>query len=231
MLKRDKIIQSLIANGYNEELVNELPKAFIEDYFEKDKETLSEALDIFIDIVQSGDVSPNEFGCVYFGSITKMSGRDFKPDDYKGLFYNFKSHIKEEYLTIVKRRPLRNILVNAGILELDEDYCKYNEEIIGSKENWHDLCKITCTFYCPKEHEYRYNTIYIRLNDLLKLLATKGISNDNKRFQIVVGNNHPEYLIEENNSDLFINYDAIMSLGNTQAETEELVPKKKPEKN
>lgn len=52
MLKRDKVIQSLIANGYDEELVNELPKAFIEDYLEKEKETLSEALDNFIDRVQ-----------------------------------------------------------------------------------------------------------------------------------------------------------------------------------
>lgn len=54
-----------------------------------------------------------------------MSKVDFQDDDYSGLFYNFKFHIKEEFLNVIKRRPLRNILVNAGVLELVDEYQRY----------------------------------------------------------------------------------------------------------
>lgn len=51
MLKREKAIQLLIANGYDDTLATELPKLFVADYFEKGQELISEELDIFIDLV------------------------------------------------------------------------------------------------------------------------------------------------------------------------------------
>lgn len=207
MLKRDNVIQSIIANGYNEELVKELPKLFIEDYLEKDKETLSEALDIFIDRVQSGELIANEFGNNFFGIIQKMSENDFNPNTCDGLFYNFKFHIKEEYLTIVKRRPLRNILVNAGVLELDDERQRYNQEIVGSPLDWQNLCKINCISI--RSHDYKYYTLYIRLEDLYTIFENKGI-------------NETEWKIS--NGDIFINHEAIVFIGKEN----EYLPKKKP---
>ena len=225
MLKRDKVIQSLIANGYDEELVNELPKAFIEDYLEKEKETLSEALDNFIDRVQDENTvtAYNVDNNIFFGSMQRMKQHDFYPDACDGLFYNFKSHIIEEFLTIIKKRPLRNILINAGVLELADDYQKFHGDILGKTETWKDLCAVNCISYYPNKHNYQFRIIYLRLDDFIALLENKGIKKENMA--------NPYYIPDSLHYDIFINGDAIMAIGNTQHNTEELVPKKKPEKN
>lgn len=234
MLKREETIQSMIRDGYDDTLATELPKLFIKDYLEKEKDLLSEALDIFIDRVQSGDIIGNEDKNVYFGSIQKMSENDFKSAACDGLFYNFKSHITEEFLNIVKRRPLRNILLSNGALELDiyNGYQKYHKEIVGSPKEWQDLCEISIITYYPYKHEYSYHKIYIRLNDLLTLFANKGIINEN---DISTEYKKPDFATimtqfeTSYDGDIYINYDAIMAIGNALDNKEEYVPKMKPE--
>ncbi len=212
MLKREKNIQLLIANGYDDSLVSELPKLFIDDYFEKGKEMISEALDIFIDSVQRGDIIPDENNNVAFASIEKMDENDYNPKASDGIFYSFKFHITEEFMHIIGRRPLRNILVNNGVLEYDSGYRKFHKEIVGSPKEYYDLCEIATRYY----NTNNWLRTYIKSTDLLTILSSKGFSEES--IAIIYGEYGfgPRYPKVIPNDGVYINYDAIMSLGNSQ---------------
>lgn len=221
MLKREEAIQSMIRDGYDDTLATKLPKLFIEDYLEKEEEIISEALDIFIDSVQRGDITPDKYNNVNFANIKKMTVEDYKLEHCDGLFYNFKSHITEEFLTIVKRRPLRNILQNSGVLDLNDGYQYYHKEIVGLPYEYYDLCRIFPYI------NYNSDSHYIKSGDLDELLLRKGFNEDS--ISIVFGEIGlaPMFQKDKPNDGIYINYDAIMSLGNSK----EYVPKMKPETN
>lgn len=158
MLKREKVVQELIANGYDENLVAELPKLFIEDYLEKEKEDLSEIIDIFIDKVQSGEAINyyNKDENIYFGSIEKIEESDSFPNVSNNVFSHFKEEINEYFMEVIKRRPLRNILLNAGVLKLDGEGLKYYKDIISSSDSFSDLCEVCCICYDKDRHHYNF---------------------------------------------------------------------------
>lgn len=173
MLKREEIIQSPM---YDYDLVNELPKAFLENFFEKEKEALSEAIDKFIDRVKSGNelVEHRKYGRFCFGNINTMNKREFDSDYPGGMFELLKSRINKEFFEIIKRRHyLRDISTNHETLELD---------IVGAPENWQDLCEIrTLDSYEEKNGSIwnkSYKKNYIRLNDFLNLMESKGIEKE-----------------------------------------------------
>lgn len=219
MLKRDEAIQALIRDGYDDAIVTELPKLFIADYFEKEEEIISEALDIFIDSVQRGDIAPDKYNNVNFANIKKMTVEDYKLGHCDGLFYNFKSHITEEFLTIVKRRPLRNILQNSGVLELNDGHQYYHKEIVGLPHEYYDLCRIFPYI------NYNSDSHYIKSGNLDELLLRKGFSEDS--ISIVFGEIGlaPMFQKDKPNDGIYINYDAIMALGNSKEYVPKVTPK------
>lgn len=207
MLKREKAIQLLIANGYDDTLATELPKLFVADYFEKGQELISEELDIFIDLVQRGDITPDENNRVRFAYMEKMTANDFNQTNSWGVYYEFKHHITEEFINIVKRRPLRNVLLNNGVLELDNGYQRYHKEIVGSPQECCDLCDI-------HPHTYNAKQTYIKSRDLLAILLNKGIKEES--IAVIYSNCGMNSTPSKETSDgnIYIDYDAIMTLGN-----------------
>lgn len=217
MKKRDQIIQQLIANGYNDDLATQLPKLFIDDYFEEAKELLSEALDIFIDKVQSRDIIPDKDNNVFFGNFQKMNENiSYLNPAIDRVFYDFRWSILIGFLTIVKRRPLINILLNGGALGYHDGELLYRKEVVGPSTEYSGLCEIT-----PHLLESQsYSTIYIQLKDLLELLLSKGIREEDITFVYneigINAKGEPTLSSNINDTGIFINYDVIKKLGNCQ---------------
>lgn len=202
MLKREKTIQQLIQNGYDDSLATQLPKLFIEDFFDKEQEKLSEALDIFIDRVQTADYLPySNDANVTFGGIEKMRENDFDRKSVDGIFYNFRYRIREEFTHIVRRQPLQNVLLSGGAMKYHPELADitvrpvlFEKEIVGNPEEYSDLCLV---------HPYggiSKGSSYIRIRDLYALLQSKGF------------NEEAISIILENEKICF-KYDDVMELG------------------
>ena len=207
MKNMDKATRLLIMNGYDEEIAKQLPKLFISDYFERGLERISESFDLFIDLVQSGSKTPNQNNKVKFALIKKMSENDMDPKSTDGLFYNFRSNVKEEFFSKIKRRPLKNILENNGAFSNDDGYLRYFVPIVGEPQEYTDLCAIVLYIGYVE-------TIYVRIKDLYKLLKYKGF--DEKTISLILGDYGTglRYPKTVPNEGIYINYDAIMNLGN-----------------
>lgn len=217
MKKRDQIIQQLIANGYNDDLATQLPKLFIDDYFEEAKELLSEALDIFIDKVQSRDIIPDKDNNVFFGNFQKMNENiSYLNPAIDRVFYDFRWSILIGFLTVVKRRPLINILLNGGALGYHDGELLYRKEVVGPSTEYSGLCEITPHLLESQSH----STIYIQLKDLLELLLSKGIREGDITFVYneigINAKGEPTLSSNINDTGIFINYDVIKKLGNCQ---------------
>lgn len=176
MLKRDEVIKQLIQNGYDDSLATQLPKLFIEDFFDKEQEKLSEALDIFIDNVQIADCLPDKNNNVTFGKIERMKEKDFDGKSVDGIYYNFRHYIKEEFTNIVRRQPLQNVLLSGGAMkyhpELEEQTIRpvlFEKEIVGIPKKYSNLCVVYPYYGTTKDGSY------IRLGDLFSLLESKGL--------------------------------------------------------
>ena len=207
MKNMEKATHLLIMNGYDEEIAKQLPKLFISDYFEKELERISESFDLFIDLVQRGSKTPNQNNKVKFALIKKMSGDDMYSKFADELFYNFQSNLKEEFFNKIKRRPLKNILENNGAFSNDDGYLHYFVPIVGEPQEYQDLCAV---ILCIESVE----TVYIKIKDLYELLKYKGF--DEKTITLILdeygnGLRYPRTVPDEG---IYINYDAIMNLGN-----------------
>lgn len=209
MLKSEKAISLLIKEGYNDELVTQLPKLFIEDFFEAEQAKLSKGIDILIDMVQSGHVTPDANNNVNFAGIIKMEEYDMDPKCFSGLFYNFKSHITEEFMHVIQMRPLRNILLDAGAMEYPDEYRypTFSKEIVGGPEKYQDLCQVS-----PRVGSA--GSSYIKVNDLYSLLLSKGFSEES--ISVIWGESSfgPRHQGAVPNEGIYVNYDAIMKIGN-----------------
>ena len=205
MTRTDKATRLLIANGYDDELATELPKLFIADFFEKEKEKLSEAVDIFIDCVQSERIMPNENGFVNFAGIIKMEKQDFE-GSFDGLFYHFNSQLEEEFFNRIKRLPLKNILQNGGAFSNEDGHLDYSKPIVGTPQEYADLCKVS-------PYNSNIDKIYIRANDLCSLLKEKGFSED--MISIIFGEYGlgPRYPRAVKNEGIYIDFNSVMNLG------------------
>lgn len=206
MTRTDKVTRLLIANGYDDELATNLPKLFIADFFEKEQEKLSEAVDIFIDCVQRGSVIPNEKGFVNFAGITKMEKRDFE-NSCNGLFYDFNSSLEEKFFHKINRLPLKNILQNGGAFSNEGGYLNYSKPIVGTPQEYTDLYEVS-------PYNGNINKIYIRANDLYSLLEEKGFSGDMISTMCGEYGLGPRYPKAIKNEGVYINYNSIMDLGN-----------------
>ncbi len=215
MTRTDKATRLLIANGYDDKLATELPKLFIANFFEKEQEKLSEAIDVFIDCVQNGSIIPNENGFVNFAGIIKMEKQDFE-DSCDGLFYNFDSHLTEEFFYRIRRLPLRNILQNGGAFSNEDGYLRYSKPIVGSSQEYADLCEV-------RPYNSNINGVYIRANDLCTLLKEKGFSED--MISIIWGEYGfgPRYPRTIKNEGIYINYNSIMNLGNIDEQKQKTI--------
>lgn len=207
MKNMEKATHLLIMNGYDEEIAKQLPKLFISDYFEKGLERISESFDLFIDLVQRGSKTPNQNNKVKFALIKKMSGDDMYSKFADELFYNFQSNLKEEFFNKIKRRPLKNILENNGAFSNDDGYLHYFVPIVGEPQEYQDLCAV---ILCIESVE----TVYIKIKDLYELLKYKGF--DEKTITLILGEygNGLRYPRTVPDEGIYINYDAIMNLGN-----------------
>ncbi len=209
MLKSEKAISLLIKDGYNDELVTQLPKLFIADFFDEERAKLSKAIDILIDRVQSGQVTPDVNNNVNFAGIIKMEESDMDPESIDGLFYNFEFHITEEFMYVIQRRPLRNILLDAGVMKYTDkrSYPIFSKEIVGGPEKYQDLCQV-------RPYIGSDDSSYIKTNDLYSLLLSKGFSEES--ISVIWGEYGfgPRYPRVVPNEGIYINYDAIMRIGN-----------------
>ena len=207
MKNMEKATHLLIMNGYDEEIAKQLPKLFISDYFEKGLERISESFDLFIDLVQGGSKTPNQNNKVKFALIKKMSEDDMDSKSVNGLFYNFRSNLKEEFFSKIKRRPLKNILENNGAFSNDDGYLHYFVPIVEKPQEYQDLCAV---ILCIESVE----TVYIKIKDLYELLKYKGF--DEKTITLILGEygNGLRYPRTVPDEGIYINYDAIMNLGN-----------------
>lgn len=215
MTRTDKVTRLLIANGYDDKLATELPKLFIADFFEKEQEKLSEAIDVFIDCVQNGSIIPNENGFVNFAGIIKMEKEDFE-DSCNGLFYNFNSHLKEGFFYRIRRLPLKTILQNGGAFSNEDGYLRYFKPIVGTSQEYADLCEV-------RPYTGNIDGAYIRANDLCTLLKEKGFSED--MISIIwgeygFGSRYPRTI---KNEGIYINYNSIMNLGNIDGQKQKTI--------
>lgn len=216
MLKSEMAIRQLILKGYDDNLATQLPKLFIDEFFDKEQEKLIEDLDIFIDGVQRGNILPGKNGNICFCKILKMEKRDMDKNSVVGIFYNFRCHIDEEFTRIVKRQPLQNILLEGGAMkfhpELEyaiKDPVYFEKEIVGNPEEYSDLCVVT-----PMSGR----SSYIRLGDLYSLLRDSGFNNDS--IAIVFGEYGfgPRYPRTVPNAGIYLKYDTIINLGTLNLE-------------
>lgn len=210
MKNLEKATHLLIMNGYDEELAKKLPELFISDYFESGLERISESFDLFIDLVQSGSKTPNQNNKVKFALIKKMSEGDMLSKFTDELFYNFQSNLKEEFYNKIRRRPLKNILENNGAFSNDDGYLHYFVPIVGKPQEYTDLCAVILNIGSVE-------TIYVKIKDLYELLKYKGF--DEKTITIILGD-YGYGLIYPSavpNEGIYINYDAIMNLGNFES--------------
>ena len=170
------------------------------DFFDAERAKLSKSIDIFIDKVQSGQVTPDTNNNVNFAGIIKMEDSDMDPESIDGLFYNFKFHITEEFMHIIQMRPLRNILLDAGVMEYPDkrSYPIFSKEIVGSPEKYQDLCQV-------RPHIGNDYSSYIKSNDLYSLLLSKGFSEES--ISVIWGEKGFA-------PGIYVNYDAIMKIGN-----------------
>lgn len=215
MLKRDIIIQQLTANGYDDALAAELPKAFISDFFDKELEKLSEELDIFIDEVHSGRILPDANNNVVFRGILKMEESDMTGKSVSGIFYDFCSKIIEDFNYIVKRQPLQKILLSGGamVYHPELECISYNpvvfeKDIVGSPAENSDLCCVG-------------NKYYVKADDLYTLISSKGFNRE--VFSVIFGlyGCGPRYPKEVPEEGIYFNYNAVMALGNNDTYSRE----------
>lgn len=205
MLKREAAISQLILKGYDDNLATQLPKLFIDDFFEREQEKLSEALDIFIDKVQRGYIMSDGNNSVLFGRILKMEKRDMdkKPN---GIFYEFRSHINEEFTSIVKRQPLLKILLEGGAMKFHPEFesVYFDKEIVGNPEEYSDLCVVSLMSDI---------SAYIKIGDLYSLLQNRGFNIDS--IAIVFGEYGfgPRYPQTVPNAGIYLKYDDVINLG------------------
>lgn len=214
MLKRETAIRQLILNGYDDSLATQLPKLFIADFLDKEQEKLSEALDVFIDYVQRGYISPNTDDNVIFGSIQKMGEEDMDTNSVDGIFYNFRSHIIEEFTRIVKRQPLQDILLEGGAMKFhpelayaSNDPVYFEKEIVGSPEEYSDLCVVS------PMHGVSSDSSYIKAQDLHSLLLSKGFNEES--IAIIFGEYGmgPRYPKAVPNDGIYLRHDDVVNLG------------------
>ncbi len=214
MLKRETAIRQLILNGYDDSLATQLPKLFIADFLDKEQEKLSEALDIFIDYVQRGYISPDTDDNIIFGSIQKMGEEDMDTNSVDGIFYNFRSHITEEFTRIVKRQPLQDILLEGGAMKFhpelayaSNDPVYFEKEIVGSPEEYSDLCVVS------PMHGVSSNSSYIKAQDLYSLLLSKGFNEES--IAIIFGEYgmEPRYPKTVPNDGIYLRHDDVVNLG------------------
>ena len=156
-----------------------------------------------------GQVTPDANNNVNFAGIIKMEESDMDPESVSGLFWNFNSHITEEFMHVITRRPLRNILLEAGAMEyLDEDrYPIFSKEIVGGSEKYQNLCQVT-------PYVGSSDSSYIKASDLYSLLLSKGFSEES--ISVIWGEYGfgPRYPRAVPNEGIYVNYDAIMKIGN-----------------
>lgn len=214
MTRTEKATRLLIANGYDDALATELPKLFIADFFEKEQEKLSEAIDVFIDGVQNGSIMPNENGFVNFAGIIKMEEQDFE-DSCNGLFYNFASHLEREFYLRIGRLPLK-ILQSGGAFSNEDGYFGYFKPIVGTSEEYADLCEV-------RPYNSNINGVYIRANNLYTLFKEKGFSDD--MISIIWGEYGfgPRYPRTIKNEGIYINYNSVMKLGNIDEQKQKTI--------
>lgn len=221
MLKRETAIRQLILNGYDDSLATQLPKLFIADFLDKEQEKLSEALDVFIDYVQRGYISPNTDGNVIFGSIQKIGEKDMDTNSVDGIFYNFSSHIIEEFNRIVKRQPLQNILLEGGAMKIhpelsyaSNDPVYFEKEIIGSPEEYSDLCVVSSIM-----RGVSFDSSYIKVQDLYSLLLSKGFNEES--IAIIFGDYGmgPRYPKAVPNDGIYLRHDDVVNLGAEKLKT------------
>lgn len=203
MKNMEKAIRHLITNGYDEKLAKQLPKLFISDFFDSELEKISESIDLFVDRVQRGSEVPNQNNNVKFAIIKG----DINPKSKSRLFYNFKYNLKKEFFNKIRRRPLKNILEKNGAFSCDSQYLRYFVPVVGEPQEYTDLCVVILLMGYVQ-------TVYIKLKDLYALLKEKGF--DEKTIKIILGEYgnglvYPNTIPDEG---IYINYDAIMNLGN-----------------
>lgn len=203
MKNMEKAIRYLIKNGYDENLAKQLPKLFVSDYFDGELEKISESIDLFVDRVQRGSEVPNQNNNVRFAIIKG----DINPKSKSCLFYNFKYNLTKEFFNKIRRRPLKNILEKNGAFSYDSKYLRYFVSVVGEPQGYTDLCVVILLMGYVQ-------TVYIKLKDLYELLKDKGF--DEKTIKIILGE-YGNGLVYPNtipNEGIYINYDAIMNLGN-----------------
>ncbi len=204
MLKRETAIRKLIIDGYDDELATQLPKLFIIDFFEKSQDEISEYLDTFIDRVQRGYTKPCKDDKIFFGLIQKMGEKDMYINYTGGVFYNFRSQIKEEFTRVVRRQPLQDILLEGGAMKLHPEYASFSnnpvyfeKEIVEDPEEYRDLCLVSTA------NGETFSINYIMFSDLLSLIKSKGLSEDSISVK----------LDGEVNGSIYLKYDDVINLG------------------
>lgn len=206
LLKRETIIWDLILNGYNDLIVDQLPKLFIEDFFNKEQEKLSEDLDIFIDEIQKGSGLPDENGNVIFGVIQRIEGNDMKQKSLESIFSQFQYHITNEFMRIVRRQPLQKILIDGGFMKPvskvgdHRPSFAFNKGFIENSKEYCDLCIV--------KSYVSLNCLYIKTRDLYSLLQSKGISKESVSICHMISSS-----VDNLNEGFCIKYRDIMKLG------------------
>ncbi len=163
MKKLNEAIKFLLLGNYDEQLANDLPKIFIEDYLEKQKEALGIEIEYSLHVILSNSID-TEYRIGYIQMNSGESENDVYP--------SFKCLIKNIFLDRVRMEPLKSILVKYGTLQYVEEKQTelYTKNIMESESEYADLCRFGGSMF--------KNFYYIRYAELLALLEDKGYPKD-----------------------------------------------------
>lgn len=236
MLKSDNVVQNIILNGYNKNIVTELPKAIIDDFLEREIDKLSEAFDIFIDKVQNYEIIDDEDGNLNFGEVYKVGTNSTCELNNCNKFIEV---ITNKLAQIINRKPLKTILLeeNAISIKLEssnpQDMFTYNfiKYLIPDFDN-NDLKSIEklatifeCQDLCLVFPDYGVHNegFFVKLSDLYSLLTNKGINKDDVLLYI------SSFPLAE--SGIYFDFDQILNLGKRLPNNEHKLIRSNPQEN
>ena len=120
MTEYESSIEKLMSDGYDEILVRQLPRLYVQDSFIKEREILSVALDEVIQYVQSGEIT-----CKKRDNMIRIAGIDRenfvwnpqvigKPEEYSDLCRVYVCNVDNGWCYI-KENDLYDLLAEKGL--------------------------------------------------------------------------------------------------------------------
>lgn len=200
MKKYEKIKQDIILNGYNDIKGDKLANLYVSQFLDNEEEKLSDIIDMYINDVKKGVVLPNEFNSLKFADVALVDNDEAEKDI---VFESFKNVVNNKFNLMCQMEPLQSVLLQGGAMNYYKDMESYGCNPYFFNK---DIFKLFDSSYLCSIHPLGHDFAFIKLNNLIELLKSKGLSEG--------------YLMVEKTSgigfDLLFDYDVIINLGKNE---------------